>query len=138
MRRGNKIVLAAVLLAVVLALCAQPAEQKPGEGQKTAIKIGVMIDLSGPLTTYGNSIKNTLEIAKEDIDAYLQEKGLPYTVEFYVEDTKVDPKIALEKVQSLHSKGINLIIGPMGSGEVSNIMGYVQSNKIIIISPSST
>ncbi|AIG98269.1 MULTISPECIES: ABC transporter substrate-binding protein [Archaeoglobus] len=139
MRGRGKIVLAAVLLAVVLALCAQPAET-PGEKQaeKTPIKIGVMIDLSGPLTTYGNSIKNTLEIAKEDIDAYLQEKGLPYTVEFYVEDTKVDPKVSLEKVQSLHSKGINLIIGPMGSGEVKNIMGYVQSNKIIIISPSST
>lgn len=137
MRVGGKIVLAAVLLAVVFALCAQPAEeQKPAE--KTPIKIGVMIDLSGPLTTYGNSIKNTLEIAKDDINSYLEEKGMPYTVEFYVEDTKVDPKVSLEKVQSLHSKGINLIIGPMGSGEVKNIRGYVQSNKIIIISPSST
>ena len=140
MRGRGKIVLAAVLLAVVLALCAQPAEKPPAEkpAEKTPIKIGVMIDLSGPLTTYGNSIKNTLEIAKEDINAYLEKKGLPYTVEFYVEDTKVDPKVSLEKVQSLHSKGINLVIGPMGSGEVKNIMGYVQSNKIIIISPSST
>ncbi len=134
MRRKSKILVAAVLMAVVIALCAQPTQT----AEKTPTKIGVMIDLSGPLTTYGNSIKNTLEIAKEDIDAYLEEKGLPYTVEFYVEDTKVDPKVSLEKVQSLHSKGINLAIGPMGSGEVKNIMGYVQSNKIIIISPSST
>lgn len=138
MRGRGKIVLAAVLLAVVFALCAQPSQPGEKQAEKTPIKIGVMIDLSGPLTTYGNSIKNTLEIAKEDIDSYLEEKGLPYTVEFYVEDTKVDPKVSLEKVQSLHSKGINLIIGPMGSGEVKNVMGYVQSNKIIIISPSST
>lgn len=136
MRRRSKILVAAILMAVVFALCAQPTGEQTAE--KTPIKIGVMIDLSGPLTTYGNSIKNTLEIAKEDIDAYLEEKGLPYTVEFYVEDTKVDPKVALEKLQSLHSKGINLVIGPMGSGEVKNVMGYAQSNKIILISPSST
>jgi len=43
-----------------------------------------------------------------------KEKGLPYKVEFLVEDTKVDPKVSLEKTQSLHSKGINLIIGPSG------------------------
>lgn len=135
MRGGSKIVVAAILMAAVLALCAQPTEKT---AEKTPIKIGVMVDLSGPLTTYGKSIKNTLEIAKEDINAYLEKKGLPYTVEFYVEDTKVDPKVSLEKVQDLHSKGINLVIGPMGSGEVKNIKGYVQSNKIIIISPSST
>uniref|UniRef100_A0A7C3RMN0 ABC transporter substrate-binding protein n=1 Tax=Archaeoglobus fulgidus TaxID=2234 RepID=A0A7C3RMN0_ARCFL len=134
MRSGGKILVGAVLLAAVLALCAQPAEKAP----ERTIKIGVMVDLSGPLTTYGNSIKNTLEIAKDDINAYFKEKGLPYKVEFLVEDTKVDPKVSLEKTQSLHSKGINLIIGPMGSGEVKNVMGYVQSNKIIIVSPSST
>ena len=103
------------------------------------IKIGVLVDLSGPLTTYGNDIKNAMTIAEEDINSYFEEKGLDYTVKFYVEDTKVDPNVALQKVQSLYtSQGINLIIGPMGSGEVANIKDYVTSNKIIIISPSST
>ncbi len=102
------------------------------------IKIGVLVDLSGPLTTFGNNIANTLKVAEEDINKYFEEKGMPYTVKFYVEDTKVDPKIALEKIQSLYSKGIRLVIGPMGSGEVSNIKNYVTSNKIIIVSPSST
>ena len=102
------------------------------------IKIGVLVDLSGPLTTYGNDIKNALTIAEGDINSYFEEKGLNYTVKFYVEDTKVDPNVALQKVQSLYAQGINLIIGPMGSGEVANIKDYVTSNKIIIISPSST
>ncbi len=38
----------------------------------------------------------------------------------------------------LNSRGIKLIIGPMGSGEVANIRNYVTQNQIIIISPSST
>lgn len=123
-----------VLLAIVfLSGCAQPETTKT-----TEIKIGVLVDLSGPLTTYGTDIKNTLTLAEEDLNNYLKTKGLPYTVKFYVEDTKVDPKITLEKVQSLYAKGINLIVGPMGSGEVRNVKDFVTANKIIIISPSST
>lgn len=109
-----------------------------GTASAEEIKIGVMVDLSGSLTTYGNDIKDTLEIAKEDINSYFKEKGMDYTVEFYVEDTKKDPNVALQKVQSLNSRGIKLVIGPMSSGEVANIKDYVTSNKIIIISPSST
>ena len=32
------------------------------------IPIGVLVDLSGPLSIYGNDIKNTLEIAKEEFE----------------------------------------------------------------------
>jgi branched-chain amino acid transport system substrate-binding protein len=102
------------------------------------IKIGVLADLSGDLSSYGLDIKNNLEIAKEKINKYFESKGMPYNVNFYYEDTKVDPNIALQKVQDLDAKGVDLIIGPMGSGEVKNILNYVASNKIIIISPSST
>ncbi len=127
MIRARVCILVAVL--TILSAAAVSAEE---------IKIGVLVDLSGPLTTYGTDIKNTLEIAKDDINSYFESKGLPYTVNFYVEDTKVDPNIALQKVQDLYAKGINLVIGPMGSGEVSNIKSFVTSNKIIIVSPSST
>jgi len=109
---------------------ATPAEVK--------VPIGVLVDLSGPLTTYGEDIRNTVTIAMEDINKYFESKGKPYKVEIFVEDTKVDPKIALDKVQALHGKGVRLIVGPMGSGEVKNIAEYVTANKIIIISPSST
>ncbi len=118
------------MLAILMLLMPTAIAQK--------ISIGVLVDLSGPLTTYGTDIKNTLTIAEEDINKYLEEKGLPYYVKFYVEDTRVDPKVTLEKVQALYGRGINLIIGPMGSGEVANIKDFVTANKIVIISPSST
>ena len=125
-----------ILLVLLLAAIVIPVAY--AEEQKQEISIGVLVDLSGPLTTYGKDIANTLDIAREDINKYFEEKGLPYYVKFYVEDTRVDPKIALEKVQALYGKGIKLVIGPMGSGEVANIKDYVTANKIIIISPSST
>ena len=102
------------------------------------IDIGVLVDLSGPLTTYGEDIRDALTIGVEDINAYFERKGEPYSVKLFVEDTRVDPKIALDKVQALHGKGVKLIVGPMGSGEVKQIAEYVTANKIVIISPSST
>ena len=77
------------MLAIVIFLVTLPAVSAE------EISIGVLTDLSGPLATYGNDIKNTLDIAKEDINKYFEEKGMPYKVEFYYEDTRVDPKITL-------------------------------------------
>jgi len=149
MMHMKKLAVLVVALVVLMAGCAAPEEKPAATPSETTtpseakaevqkIPIGVLIDLSGPLVTYGQDIKNTLEIAKEDINKYFEEKGKPYRVEFYYEDTRVDPKLALDKVMALHGKGVKLVIGPMGSGEVKNILQYVSSNKIIIISPSST
>ncbi len=128
----NLKILLPVLILLVATLPAVNAQEV-----KT-IKIGVLCDLSGPLSTYGHDIKNALTIAQKDIDNYFKAHNEPYVVSFDFEDTQVNPTIALQKVQMLNSKGIKLIIGPMGSGEVANIKNYVTQNKIIIISPSST
>ncbi|HEC57658.1 MAG TPA: ABC transporter substrate-binding protein [Candidatus Syntrophoarchaeum butanivorans] len=127
-----------VCLVVISALSGCVGEEKMGENGAKEIPIGLLVDLSGPLMTYGEDIKNAVTIASEDINSYFEENGRPYRVKVYVEDTKVDPKIALDKVMTLHGKGIKLIVGPMGSGEVKQIAEYVIANDIIIVSPSST
>lgn len=140
---GKKFLLGILIFAILLAGCVGPKaeEKKPAVEEKpkiVEIPIGVLVDLSGPLTTYGEDIKVCTEIAMENINKYFESKGQPYRVKLYVEDTKVDPKISLEKTMALHGKGVKMIIGPMGSGEVKNIFEYVTSNKMIIVSPSST
>ncbi len=127
-----------LILVVLSAGCVGEGTGETGTSQENVIKIGVVADLSGPLSYTGVSVKNNLEIAKEDINNYFKKEGLPYQVELYVEDTRTDPKIALEKIQTLKSKGVNVIIGPTSSGEVKNIRSFTESNKIIAISPSST
>ena len=110
-------------------------EATPSE---STIKIGALLDLSGPLSSHGIDIKNNLELGTEDINKYFKENNMPYKVEILAEDTKVDPNLALQKIQSLKSKGVNAMIGPMASSEVKNILAYTKSNKVIAISPSST
>ena len=48
-------------------------------------------------------IRDAITIGREEINSYFTSKGLPYTVTLYFEDTKVDPKIALDRFR--HSTG---------------------------------
>ncbi|MHC1573935.1 MAG: ABC transporter substrate-binding protein [Candidatus Syntropharchaeales archaeon] len=132
--RAIGLILVALMVMTALSGCVQEEGAVPAE----EIPIGLLIDLSGPLTTYGEDILNSVTIASEDINAYFEANDKPYRVKLYAEDTRVDPKITLDKVMALHGRGVNLIIGPMGSGEVKQIAEYVTANGIIIISPSST
>ena len=118
-----------VILAIIMAGCTN---------EEKVIKVGTLVDLSGPLSTYGIDIKNNLELGKEDIEKYFKENNMPYKVEILTEDTRLDPNLALQKIQLLKGKGVNLFIGPMSSGEVKTVLPYTLSNKIIVISPSST
>ncbi|CAD7768490.1 Periplasmic binding protein [Candidatus Methanoperedenaceae archaeon GB50] len=136
--RSRSFILAA-LMVVLTALSGCVEDKTPIEEASTEeIPVGILVDLSGPLTTYGEDIKNTVTIASEEINNYFKANGKPYRVKLYIEDTRVDPKIALDKVMALHGKGVKLIVGPMGSGEVKQVAGYANANGIILISPSST
>ena len=111
---------------------AQPA------GLSGEITIGAILPLTGDLATFGENDKLAAEIATTEINQFLRSAGAPWTLKLVVEDTGTNPTIALEKITSMNAKGIKLVIGPMSSGEVRNIKGYVDANKILLISPSST
>ncbi len=107
-------------------------------GLPQEIKIGALFPLTGDLSMFGENNAAALQLAEEDINAFLQEAGLPYRVKVVIEDSETKPDVALQKLQSLYSQGIKFVIGPMASSEVRNLKGFADSNKIIIFSPSST
>ncbi|WP_423792922.1 ABC transporter substrate-binding protein [Methanocaldococcus indicus] len=132
MRKWLILLLVPILIGSFLAGCTQQSNEN------NEIKIGLLVDLSGGLSSYGQNEKDICQLAQEKINNYFKDHNIPYTVKIYVEDTKADPKVCLDKVQALHAMGINAFLGPMASGEVKNIKDYVNSNKLVIISPSST
>jgi len=72
------------------------------------IKFGALLTLSGDLRTFGENHKAALELARDEINAWLKSfrPDLTVTVEF--EDTQTKPDIALAKVQSFVAKESNL------------------------------
>ncbi|MEM2928295.1 MAG: ABC transporter substrate-binding protein [Nitrososphaerota archaeon] len=107
-------------------------------GLPKEILIGGLLPLTGPLASFGENDKAAVEIAVEEINAFLKDLGIPSTVKFIVEDSEVKPAVALEKLTSLNAKGVKFIIGPMASSEVKHIKAYADANKILILSQSST
>ena len=79
-----------------------------------------------------------LNLQLKTFNQYLESVGATWRVNLVMEDSQTDPVIALEKLQSLNSKGIKLVLGPDSSAEVKSIKSYVDSNDMLVLSPSST
>ncbi len=102
------------------------------------IELGAILSLTGDLATFGENEKIAAEFAAEQVNVLLEALGANWTLKIVSEDTQTDPDLALEKVESLAARGIELIIGPLSSAEVRSIKQYCDQNKILAISQSST
>ena len=107
-------------------------------GLPSEIPIGALLPLTGKLSSFGEKWKYALELAEEDINAYVSKLGLDVRFKIYVEDTKTSPEGALAALQTLSAKGIKLVVGPAASSEVAAIKSHADANKIVVFSPSST
>lgn len=111
----------------------------PPAGVTGTVKIGLLVDLTGGLSTYGENSQAAAELAEQQINNWLAARGEEWKIEVIVEGTvPEDPTVALAKVQSLQAQGVKFIVGPMSSAEVSELKSYVDANDILLISMSST
>ncbi|MXX21492.1 MAG: ABC transporter substrate-binding protein [Cenarchaeum sp. SB0661_bin_35] len=102
------------------------------------ITIGALITLTGEAASFGNDMRAATELAIEDFNDYLESYGATWRLGVTVEDSATNPVIALEKVQAMHSQGVELVVGPFTSANVQNIKGYADANGLLVMSPSST
>jgi len=102
------------------------------------IPVGAILALTGDLATFGTREKAAVELAEIDINEYLARTGANFTIKVLYEDTETKPDVALQKLQSLAARGVKAVVGPLSSGEIRNIKGYADSNRIVIVSQSST
>ena len=119
----------------VLTTTVTQAAQQP---QVIECRLGFAMAVSGPFAVDGPVRRDGGILAIEHINKYLGSIGAPIKFIYVHDDTKGTAADALKVVQSMYAAGIRVIIGPFGSGEVRGVMDFANSNKIIIISPSST
>ncbi|MGI8517090.1 MAG: ABC transporter substrate-binding protein, partial [Acidimicrobiia bacterium] len=78
------------------------------------IKIGIIADLTGPFTTYGNSLARSAQLAVNEINAAGGIDGRQ--VEVIVEDIQTDVAATVDKARKLvQSDNVDLVMGPIGS-----------------------
>jgi branched-chain amino acid transport system substrate-binding protein len=100
--------------------------------------IGFAMAVSGPYAVDGPVRRDGGILAIEHINRYLESIGSPIRFRFVHDDTKGAAADALKVIQSMYAAGIKVIVGPFSSGEVRGVMDFANTNKIVIISPSST
>ena len=101
------------------------------------VEIGALLPATGDWSSHGADNNIATRLALEDFNGHLESVGAPWRMGLVVEDTQTDPVVALEKIQSLNSKGIKLVVGAETSAELHHIKPYADSNNMLLISPSS-
>jgi len=135
-------IIAGIIIVIIASSLAfysqQDASEMSVDTSPNAITIGALLPATGDLASHGSDSNLAVQLAVEDFNKHLIALDSDYSMELIVEDTQTDPVVALEKIQSLNSKGISLIVGTQTSAELNNIKSYADSNGMLLISPSST
>ena len=105
----------------------------PGE----EIRVGVLLSVTGSGHSSGENSQVSLQLAKSDIQSWLNSLGIKAGLNVIVEDTKTDTAVALEKLRNFFSQGIRWVIGPYSSAELAHIKPFADRNGMLIVSPSS-
>jgi branched-chain amino acid transport system substrate-binding protein len=93
------------------------------------IKIGVLLDFTGPISSVGPPFQRGIEYAFEEIDYTIAGKK----IKLIIADSSSDPTIAMEKTKKLveHDK-VHVIIGPLMGDQQMSIAPYVKGKGVIV------
>ncbi len=134
----KKILLTAMSLFLVLSLfaaCAPKADTKDADG--ATIKIGINMELSGDVASYGESTVNGIEMAIDEVNKAGGINGK--TVEIVKYDNKSDAAEATTLATKLMTEDkVVAILGPATSGAFKAEIPVANDNKVPVISGSAT
>lgn len=123
-------------LALVAAFSASLLAGCGNSKKEDVIKIGYSGPLTGPVSTYGVSVKNGSELATEEIN---KDGGINgKKVEFVYQDDEADPAKATNAFNKLLDEKVDAILGGVTSGATIAIAPKATENKIPLLTPTAT
>jgi branched-chain amino acid transport system substrate-binding protein len=140
--RKHKLALAGVtLLAASLAMtaCGSRAEQAPGgeAGAAKVAKIGVIAPLSGPLSSLGLGIKNSVDLAIKQAN---EKKTIPgWTLEMDAQDDQATPDVGKNAATKLAGDNdVVAVVGTLNSSVSQSVQPVLSGAQITQVSPANT
>ena len=131
----NKTIIWLIVAIVVIAGIWWGVSRRPTEEE--VIKIGAILDLSGPAASDNAKIKKGIEVALEEINSGGGIKGRK--IELVWEDDKCDPKEGVSAFHKLMSSyKFPVIIGGSCSSVTLAIAPIAEENKVVLVSPYSS
>jgi branched-chain amino acid transport system substrate-binding protein len=124
-----------LVLALSTAACGDDSTAPAGSDH---LVVGALLSLTGPGRTLGQTSEAALQLAADDLNARLSGDGLPTRVSVRVEDTGLDPAVALDRLRTLAGEGVRIFVGPQSSSEVAALKPFADSAGLILLSQGST
>lgn len=122
------VALVLVMVGIVSAVGIASAEV-PSE-----VKIGGIFDKNW---AEGDEGSRMAEIAIHDINEHLESIGADWRISITIEDAQSQSSVALEKVQTLNSVGIDILVGMAFSAHISLAASYIDTNGMLVLSHAS-
>lgn len=130
--RTSKFLFLSVLAGLMLVLGTSAVS-----AQDKVIKIASQSPLSGPQSSLGTSIRNSAELAIEQLKGPLEEMG--FTVEFVPFDDQATPDVGVANAQNLvNDPAILAVIGHLNSGVAIPSSEVYNANNLVMVSPANT
>ncbi len=131
-----------LIVSMLLAGCVQSESKEPsdsngvGDGEKI-VKLGTVGPLTGDYATYGQSVRNGIQTAIDEINEQGGANGLK--LQLIAEDSKGDSTEAANAIQKLIDQDkVTAIVGAVLSGETATVAPIAQDSGVLMITPSST
>lgn len=107
-----------------------------GQNETEEIHVGVVVPLTGPLSSNGLQMRNGMELALGEINESPLLGGKE--IRFIVEDSEGTPDGAERAYGKLiEQDGVVAVLGPFTSSATERIIPVAQQNKVVAFSPTS-
>jgi len=127
-----------LILALIVSGCGKPA---PKEGAKTAspqepIKIGAVLDISGPGSSLGVPARDSIELWEKQINAKGGINGVP--VKVIILDNESDETKSVLAFKKLVSEKVVAVVGASQSGTSIAMINSATQEQVPLVSPAAS
>lgn len=107
-----------------------------GDQGEKVYKIGVSGPLSGDYAIYGNAVKNSAQLAIDEINAKGGFNGYKFVLTAL--DDVAEPKNAGQNYLTLQEKGMQVSLGAVTTGACLEYARYAKEDNVFCLTPSAT
>lgn len=112
--------------------------KKVNDSTTTEVEIGALLSLTGNWSSLGVTSQKAIQLAIDDVNVYMEQKGTTTRFTGMVYDTKLDTAIAKLAMTDVVRVKTKYIIGPQSSAELAAIKPIADQNNILVVSQGST
>lgn len=129
---------ALVLLIIATSLVIGCGGSSSGPGPTQTVQIGVLTPVTGDSPINGKAQKAAVELAVEDVNAYLSSINSSTRVEAVITDTKGDLDTESRLVDEMRDKKIPIVAASMTSSTLDLVKSQIDANGTIVLNDVST